>query len=44
MHTTATRLLWRHLTLECGLLELLASMKSYFLLGRGNIFHSLLEG
>ena len=43
MHRTASRLLWRHLTLECGLLELLDAVKSYFLLGRGNIFHTLLD-
>ena len=43
MHRTTSRLLWRHLTVECGLLELLRAMKAYFLLGKGHIFHTLLE-
>ena len=43
MHRTASRLLWRHLTQECGLLELLTAIQSYLLLGRGNVFHTLVE-
>jgi len=43
MHRTASSLLWRHLALECGLFDLLQAVKSYFLLGRGNIFHTLLH-
>ena len=34
MHRTASRLLWRHLSRECGLLDLLDAVKSYLLLGR----------
>lgn len=43
MHRTSSALLWRHLTLECGLLDLLTAVKEFYLLGRGNIFHTLLE-
>ena len=43
MHRTASRLLWRHLTRECGLLELLDAISNYYLLGRGNIFHTLID-
>ena len=43
MHRTSSRLLWRHLTAECGLLDLLRAFKSYMLLGRGNVFHTLLD-
>ena len=43
MQRTSSRLLWRHLTRECGLLELLSAVKNYLLLGRGNVFHTLLD-
>jgi len=37
----ASRLLWRHLTYECALDDLLTALKGYFLLGRGELFHRL---
>ena len=44
-YTSVTRplqLLWRQLSTS-GLFELLRSIKAYFLLGRGELFHSLLQ-
>jgi gamma-tubulin complex component 4 len=41
MAQVASRLLWRHLTHECGLADLLDALKGYFLLGRGELFHRL---
>lgn len=41
MARVASRLLWRHLTHECGLAGLLGALKGYFLLGRGELFHRL---
>ena len=43
LHRAASRLLWRHLTIECGLLDMMRSIKDYLLLGRGNVFHALLH-
>jgi len=43
MQRDASALLWRYLAVESGLPRLLHALKSYFLLGRGEIFHALLQ-
>ncbi len=43
MHRDASALLWRHLTKEHGLRATLKALKDYFLLGRGEIWHALVE-
>jgi hypothetical protein len=41
MAAVASRLLWRHLTHDCGLHRLFDAIKGFFLLGRGELFHRL---
>ena len=43
MHRRSSELLWSHLLHECHLQQLLGAVKNYFLLGRGELFHHLLE-
>lgn len=43
LHRVASSSLWRHLTIEGGLLDLLRAMNGYFLLAKGNVWHTLLE-
>ena len=43
MQRRASELLWRHLLKECELMRLLHAVKDYFLLGRGELFHRLLD-
>lgn len=43
LHRVATSSLWRHLTIEGGLPDLLRAMNGYFLLAKGNVWHTLLE-